>query len=148
MATKNKREENSRWGKIINALQLLHSAGWSLVNPPPPPPPPPPSLCSTERATDPLGGQINSPVRAAQSAAVPGCSTETISPATSARIAHTAQRFHTTTETHHLHSLAEYVLPVQSTRNASFFSLSIFCSTQPHPPTSFWSGLLTFFCSV
>lgn len=30
--------------------------------------PPPPSLCSTERATDPLGGQINSPARAAPSA--------------------------------------------------------------------------------
>lgn len=34
---------------------------------------PPASLCSAERATDPLGGQINSPVRAAQSAEGLGC---------------------------------------------------------------------------
>lgn len=41
------------------------------------PSPPPPSLCSTERATDPLGGQINSPARAAPSAEGPGCGAQT-----------------------------------------------------------------------
>lgn len=51
--------------------------------------PPPPSLCSTERATDPLGGQINSPARAAPSAEGPGCGAQTSSLAT---LSHITQR--------------------------------------------------------
>lgn len=63
----------------------------------PPPSTPPPSLCSTERAADPLGGQINSPVRAAQSAAGSGCGTETTFPATLSHIIH---NMHTHAQTH------------------------------------------------
>ena len=99
--------------------------------------PTPPSLCSTERATDPLGGQINSPVRAAQSAEGPGCSAQTTSPATLSHIIQTAR-----THIHHLHSLSEYALPVQKHLNI-FFSLS---SLTPTPLAHlFLKWLLMFF---
>lgn len=45
--------------------------------------------------------------------------------------------------THHLHSLSEYVLHVQSTRTFFFFSVYLH-SPQLHSPTSFWSGCWCF----
>lgn len=122
--------------------QFLHLSIPPVLLPPTLPAflPPPPSLCSTERATDPLGGQINSPVRAAQSAEGQGCSTETTSPATLSHIIHTAHS--TSTYTHHLHSLSEYALAVQSTWTF-FSSLS---SLTPTPLAHlFLKWLLMFF---
>lgn len=45
--------------------------------------------------------------------------------------------------THHLHSLSEYALHVQSTRTFFFFSVYLH-SPQLHSPTSFWSGCWCF----
>lgn len=100
--------------------------------PPVSPPPPPPSLCSTERATDPLRGQINSPVRAAQSAEGLGCSTETTSPPTLSHIIHTQRPHIHTTCIHSLNMRCMYKAPEHF-----FFFPSIF--THPNstrPPLS------------
>lgn len=103
------------------------------------PPPPPPSLCSTERATDPLRGQINSPVRAAQSAEGLGCSTETTSPATLSHITHTQRPHIHTTCIHSLNMRCMYKAPEH------FFFFPVYLhSPQLHSPTSFWSGCWCF----
>lgn len=103
------------------------------------PPPPPPSLCSTERATDPLRGQINSPVRAAQSAEGLGCSTETTSPATLSHITHTQRPHIHTTCIHSLNMRCMYKAP-------EHFFFSRLSSLTPTPLAHlFLKWLLMFF---
>lgn len=103
------------------------------------PPPPPPSLCSTERATDPLRGQINSPVRAAQSAEGLGCSTETTSPPTLSHIIHTQRPHIHTTCIHSLNMRCMYKAP-------EHFFFSRLSSLTPTPLAHlFLKWLLMFF---
>ena len=89
-----------------------------------------PSLCSAERDTDPLGGQINSPVRAAQSAEGPDCSTETTSQATSSHITHTHTHTHSTRTYAHTPTAFTHWICRASTKHLKIFSISL---PSPHP---------------
>lgn len=91
-----------------------------------------PPLRSTEKATDRLGGQINSPARAAQSA-------EGLRPPL--QLLYLTQQLH-------IHTPPAFTLWMctASTKQPEHFFLPLHLhSPQPHSPTSFWSGCLCFF---